>query len=65
MARDGFLGVGVAGAVLGEEPLQDSRPWVRGCEQELSTYDHAASKVSVRKRQAESSEEQRDSIAKA
>ena len=26
------LGLGVARAILGEEPKRDPRPWVRGCE---------------------------------
>ena len=37
------LGVGVARAVLGEEPKRDVRSWVRGCEPELSFYDQATS----------------------
>ena len=41
------LGVGVARAVLGEEPLQDCRPRVKGCERELSTYNQAVSRVSI------------------
>ena len=47
------LGVGVARAVLGEEPLQDSHPWVRSSSQELSAYDYVVSRASVRMRQAE------------
>ena len=48
------LGVGVARAVLGEEPRQDHRPWVKGLERELSTYDQAVSGAYNRKRQADS-----------
>ena len=50
------LGVGVARAVLGEEPL-DHRPWGKGLEHELSTYDQAVTRASTCKRQAESWEE--------
>ena len=57
------LGVGVARAVLGEEPKRDVRPWVRGCEPELSGYDQAISNASIRKRQAETWEEWSESVA--
>ena len=57
------LGVGVARAVLGEEPVQDHRPWVKGLEHELSTYDQAVSGAYTRKRQADSLEELRESVA--
>ena len=57
------LGVGVARAVLGEEPKRDVRPWVRGCEPELSGYDQAVSSASIRKRQAETWEEWSESVA--
>ena len=48
------LGLGVARAVLGEEPKKDPRPWVRGCEKELVTFDQAVTQASRRKRAAES-----------
>ena len=57
------LGVGVARAVLGEEPKRDARPWVRGCEPELASYDQDVSRASVRKRQAETWEEWTASVA--
>ena len=57
------LGVGVARAVLGEEPVQDHRPWVKGLEHELSTHDQAVSGAYTRKRQADSLEELRESLA--
>ena len=57
------LGVGVARAVLGEEPKRDARPWVRGCESELASYDQDVSRASVRKRQAETWQEWTDSLA--
>ena len=57
MARLGHLRGGVARAVLGEEPKRDARPWVRGCEPELASYDQDVSRASVRKRQAESAAE--------
>ena len=57
------LGVGVARAVLGEEPKRDVRPWVRGCEPELSGFDRAISDASIRKRQAETWEEWSASVA--
>ena len=41
----------------------DPRPWVRGCEPELSSFDQAVSKASVRKRRVESCEGWRDSVA--
>ena len=56
------LGVGVARAVLGEEPKRDVRPWVRGCESELANYDQAVSRASIRKRQAETWEEWSESV---
>ena len=37
------LGLGVARAVLGEEPKRDPRPWVRGGEAELLFLDQAVS----------------------
>ena len=48
------LGLGVAKAILGEEPKKDPRPWVRGCEEELVTFDQAVTQASCRKRAAES-----------
>ena len=57
------VGIGVARAVLGEEPKRDVRPWVRGCESELSVYDQAVSRASIRKRQAETWEEWSESVA--
>ena len=48
------LGLGVARAVLGEEPKKDPRPWVRVCEKELVTFDQAVTQASRRKRAAES-----------
>ena len=48
------LGLGVARAVLGEEPKSDPRPWVRGCEPELRVFDQAVSLASSRKRSATS-----------
>ena len=48
------LGIGVARAVLGEEPRSDLRPWVRGCESELRVFDQAVSLASSRKRSATS-----------
>ena len=57
------LGVGVARAVLGEEPKRDARPWVRGCEPELASYDRDVSRATVRKRQAETWEEWTESVA--
>ena len=50
------LGLGVARAVLGEEPKLDPRPWVRGCEPAL----RAVSLASSRKRAAASWEEWRE-----
>ena len=44
------LGLGVSRAVLGEEPRPDPRPWVRGCEPELSSFDQEVSRASLRKR---------------
>ena len=58
-----LLGVGIARAVLGEEPVQDHRPWVKGLEHELSTYDQAVSGAHTRNRQADSWEELRESVA--
>ena len=46
------LGLGVSRAVLGEEPRPDPRPWVRGCEPELSSFDQEVSRASLRKRKA-------------
>ena len=51
------LGLGVARAVLGDEPCRDPRPWVRGCEGELQGFDQAVSQASSRKRKAESEAE--------
>ena len=48
------LGLGVARAVLGEEPCSDPRPWVRGCERELQGFDQAVSQASSRKHKADS-----------
>ena len=39
------LGLGVARAVLGEEPKKDPRPWVHGCEKELVTFDQATRRL--------------------
>ena len=47
------IGLGVARAVLGEEPRRDPQPWVRGCEGELRVLDRAVSTASSRKRNAE------------
>ena len=44
------LGLGVARAVLGEEPKSDPRPWVRGCEPALRVFDKAVSQATSRKR---------------
>ena len=41
------LGLGVSRAVLGEEPRMDPRPWVRGCEPELSSFDQEVSRASL------------------
>ena len=43
--------------------MQDHRPWVKGLEHELSTYDQAVSGAYTRKRQADSLEELRESVA--
>ena len=51
------LGLGVARAVLGDEPCRDPRPWVRGCEGELQGFDQAVTQASSRKRKAESEAE--------
>ena len=51
------LGLGVARAVLGEEPKLDPRPWVRGCE---PVFDKAVSLASSRKRAAASLAEWRE-----
>ena len=51
------LGLGVARAILVEEPRTDPRPWVRGCENELVTFDQAVTQASCRKRAAESWDE--------
>ena len=48
------LGLGVARAILGEEPKKDPRAWVRGCEKEIVTFDQAVTQASCRKRAAES-----------
>ena len=42
--------LGVARAIFGEEPKKDPRPWVRGCENELVTFDQAVTQASCRKR---------------
>ena len=55
--------MGVARAVLGEEPKPDPCPWVRGCEPELSSYDQAVSRVSICKRQAETWDDWKDLVA--
>ena len=47
------LGLGVARAILGEEPRRDPRPWVRGCEGELRELDRAVSAAFSRKRNAD------------
>ena len=49
--------------MLGEEPKRDVRPWVRGCELELSGYDQEVSNASIRKRQAVTWEEWSESVA--
>ena len=54
------LGLGVARAILGEEPKKDPRPWVRGCEKELVIFDQAVSQASGRKRAAESWDDWRE-----
>ena len=54
------LGLGVARAVLGEEPKSDPRPCVRGCEPALRVFDKAVSLASSRKRAATSWEEWRE-----
>ena len=51
------LGLGVARAILGEEPKKDPRPWVRGRENELVAFDQAVTQASCRKRAAESWDE--------
>ena len=51
------LGLGVARAILGDEPKKDPRPWVRGCEHELGTFDRAVAQASSRERAAESWDE--------
>ena len=51
------LGVGVARAVLGEEPKKDPRPWVRGGEAELLVLDREVSRANGRKRSAETAEQ--------
>ena len=43
--------------------MQDHRPWVKGFEHELATYDQAVSGACTRKRHAESLEELRESVA--
>ena len=63
MARPCHLRGGVARAVLGEEPKSEARPWVKGCEPELVSFDQAVSRASVRKRQAETWEEWTASVA--
>ena len=54
------LGLGVARAVLGEEPKSDPRPWVKGCEPALRVFDKAVSLASSRKRAATSWDEWRE-----
>ena len=54
------LGVGVARAVLGEEPKRDPRPWVRGGEAELLVLDREVSKANGRKRSAVTAEQWHD-----
>ena len=54
------LGLGVARAVLGEEPKPDPRPWVRGCEPELRVFVQAVLQASSRKRSAGSWSEWRE-----
>ena len=54
------LGLGVAKAVLGEEPKSDPRPWVRGCEPALREFDKAVSQASSRKRAATSWDDWRE-----
>ena len=51
------LGLGVARAVLGDEPSRDPRPWIRGLEGELQGFDQAVSQASSRKRKAETEDE--------
>ena len=55
------LGIGVAPAVLGEEPKRDPRPWVRGCEAALLDFDQQVSRAASRKRAVEDGGEWRDS----
>ena len=45
----------VFGLRLGEEPEKDSRPWVRGCENELVTFGRAVTQASCRKQAADPS----------
>ena len=45
--------------------MQDRRPWAKGCERELSAFDNAVSRASIRKRQAESWEDWRESVSEA
>ena len=45
------------------EPRPDPRPWVRGCEPELSSCDQEVSRASFRKRKAEDWDEWKDSVA--
>ena len=57
------LGLGVSRAVLGEEPRLDPRPWVRGCDPELSSFDQEVSRASLRKRKAKDWDEWQASVA--
>ena len=54
------LGVGVARAVLGEEPKNYPGPWVRGGEAELLVLDREVSRATGRKRSAETAEQWHD-----
>ena len=57
------LGLGVSRAILGEEPRRNPRPWVRGCEPELSSFDQEVSRASLRKRKAEDWDEWKAFVA--
>ena len=47
------LGLGVARAIVGEEPKKGPRPWVRGCENELVSFDRAVAQASSQKWEAD------------
>ena len=56
------LGLGVSRAVLAVEPRLDPRPWARGCELELCSFDQEVSRASLRKRKAEDWDEWKVSV---